>query len=354
MGSWNGTCAISNLHITLGTDVVVFMLLKSRDGTSLCHSNAFYDVCPIPFYGKYDDYGGVEDCFGFGLNIVLEEIRNQLYEFGQGPNSFHDTEVNRGNFDIDRLFKADNESRLGIQHLYHWDQDGADLGELERKRTEGESLTNSQIFEMNRLSAKIKQEDTFRQVTHIIVHCDIFRSIMDTWYVEEYVGEELGQCGHGNRYTHTYFKEVEHSISELIARKQAKKAEIEKKQKELAGTPMSNFTYRTLYANDYDYNDTCLAARWMCVFNNSSSVFGLINVDFHVAEYVDSNDWDGLASFIKEALTVAWVNSYMGHTRKHWSKQTGSGGQDSDHLGHTVLANTVLKILAAENAERDE
>ena len=62
MGSWNATCAVSNLHITAGQDVVVFMLLKNNREKTFCYGNALYDVCPVAFYGKYNDYGAVEHC----------------------------------------------------------------------------------------------------------------------------------------------------------------------------------------------------------------------------------------------------------------------------------------------------
>ena len=88
MGSWNHTCAISNLHITAGQDVAVFLLLKKHNtgDSSFCYGNALYDVMPLPFYGKYDDYGGVDECHGFGLPIILEEMKSRLYKFGQGAN----------------------------------------------------------------------------------------------------------------------------------------------------------------------------------------------------------------------------------------------------------------------------
>lgn len=127
MGNWNHTCAVSNLHITAGQKVVVFMLLKNKNDRTFCHGNALYDVCPIPFYGEYDDYGSVENCHGFGLNIVIEAIRNRLYRFGQGPNQYHDCEVNKDNFNIEKMFEADHEDRLGIEHLSTWDIDAHQL-----------------------------------------------------------------------------------------------------------------------------------------------------------------------------------------------------------------------------------
>ena len=34
MGSWNGTCAVSNMHIHSGQEVAVFMLLEIKEKKS--------------------------------------------------------------------------------------------------------------------------------------------------------------------------------------------------------------------------------------------------------------------------------------------------------------------------------
>ena len=123
MGCWNGTCAISNLYIEGGQDVVVFRLLKNNETLSFCYTNALYDVSPIPFYGIYDYYGGVESCHGAGLPVVLDAIKERLYKFGTGANQYHDIPVNKENFDIDMLFSANLEDRLGIESMETWSTD---------------------------------------------------------------------------------------------------------------------------------------------------------------------------------------------------------------------------------------
>ena len=76
--------------------------------------------------------------------------------------------------------------------------------------------------------------------------------------------------------------------------------------------------YRLLSKYDHDeWNDPNLAARWMNGFSSSgSNVWDLINVKEHVSEYVEADDWEGLAKFVHEALTAAWINSFMSYTRK--------------------------------------
>lgn len=347
MGSWNGTCAVSNLHVHAGQKVAVFLLLENKNKRSFCYGNAMYDVCPIPFYGEYNDYGAVENCHGFGLNIVLKELRDRLYEFGQGPNSAHDTPVNKGNFDIDMLFEADHEDRLGIQETSRWNDDEYDQRELEKQRLE-KGLTESQQFELDRLANKIKQVDTFRRVTHVIIHGDVFDDIMTKWYIEDYVGGGLGTQGYNKNYNHIYFKDIVDSIPEYIA---AKKKQIE----ELTSiTDAQSKALRRMMMRD-EWNSPNIATKWLNNFNRGSSMeFGLVPVEELISEYIDAGDWDGLAEFVKETLTGAWVNSFMSYTRKAWAQTSGKGSQNSEELGYRVLVNSMTRILDAEKAEQEE
>lgn len=342
MGCWNHTCAVSNLHIHAGQDVVVFMLGKQMSNASFSYGNALYEVCPVPFYGKYDDYGGVEDCHGFGLNIVVEAMREQLYEFGQGPNEYHDIEVNRDNLDVAKMFEADHEDRLAIQYHSSWVEDSYQLGELRRLDADN-TLTKSQQFELDRLSSKLKKQDTCRPVTHAVVHGDIFRSIMNDWYIEQYVGDGKGNTGYDNNYIHLYFRDIEATIPEYVRRI---KSHID-----------TNSSYMGL-RNFFEYRDSCTAGSWMSTFRGGESdVWFLIDVNDMVVEIIrhgGENRWDTLAKFAKEVLTAAWVNSFMCYTRKLWTKQTGVGSQSNDALGYRVLANSMLSILKAEQAENEE
>lgn len=361
MGSWNHTCAVSNLHIHAGTDVTVFLLVKkySTEAGSFCYGNALYDVVPLPFYGKYDDYGGVEDCHGFGLPIILETLKKRLYKFGQGPNSCHDCVVTPELLDVEMLFEADHEGRLGIDDPAYWDHDTYDKRELENLRDE-KGLTEMQQFELDRLAAKIKKQDSFREVTHVVIHGDIFKAIMEKWYIEEYAGEGKGDKGYKNSYRHIYFKDLVDSIPEYISRRKAAEEENMRQIRELqdidkdADPEKFHALYRLIARADRDdWNDPCLAIRWMNYFSSGggSSVWDLIEVKDVARTYIENKDWDNLEKFVREAFTAAWVNSFMSHTRKIWVKQSGQGSQNSEPLGYTVLAQATLDILEAERRE---
>lgn len=349
MGSWNSTCATSNLHIHLGQKVAVFMLLENQEKKSFCYSNALYDLCPIPFYGEYNSYGAVDSTHGFGLPLVIDAIKDRLYEFGQGPNSSHDIIVRKSDFDENLMFEADHEDRLGIEEHMSWNNDSYQHNALERQRDEKE-LTSDQQFELDRLAAKLKKVDTFRRVTHVVIHGDIFNDIMKKWYIESYVGEHKGTEGYNNCYTHTYFKDIVDSIPDYV---NACKKDFENSKKD--ENPGLTRLMKGFGTDHSARNSTNLATRWITNFDrNSNSEYGLINVKKYITEYIDAENWDDLALFVKEALTGAWVNAFMVDTRKLWTRQTGLGSQSSVHLGYNVLINSMTNILKAEEEEFGE
>lgn len=346
MGSWYGTCAISNLHIKSGQDVAVFILLENKEKKTFCYENALYDLCPIPFYGKYNDYGAVEECHGIGMDIIVDELRNRLYEFGQGPNSCHDIPVNKANFNIEMLFEADHEDRLGIEdsHSYNYNQDKHDLRGLEKKKAE-DGLTDSQQFELDRLANKIKKIDTFRRATHVIVHGDIFRDIMEKRFIETYVGSNNGNTGYDNAYRKVSFKDIAQSIPTFI-----------EKLKALTGGIYDPITQ--LIRNETrseNFNDRVLAMSWMeNALRNNNGGHGFIRLIERMTDYVDNKEWDQLSEFMHEIITVAWINDFMSGTRKVWTQTCGKGSQNQDHGDYRFLIQSMTDALDKEKKEYDE
>lgn len=64
MGSWNGTCALTNLSIFSDDRVVVMLLVKSgrpgEPGGGYCARQAEWQPFHVPMRGVYDDYGAAE------------------------------------------------------------------------------------------------------------------------------------------------------------------------------------------------------------------------------------------------------------------------------------------------------
>lgn len=348
MGSWNHTCSISNLHVLAGQDVAVFMLARNNSnyGTP-------WAVCPIPFYGKYDDYGGVDECHGEGMNIVVEAIRSQLYELGEGANQYHECEVRKDSFDIDVLFKADQADRLFVEdYPFAWDADDYARRKLEEQASES-TLSASQQFELDRLANAISRKvDPRRRVTHVVVHQAVLDEIMANWYIEDYVGEGNGTTGYGKSYNHVYFKDVIDSVPEFIER-------LKTAHREKGILPSRSFSPRSLdttLRNEFDYNSTCYAGRYLAglVTSSEKPQYALIDIGDTVSSILNKEDLESLERFVRELLVGFWVNSFMNYTRKTWVSTKGRGSQSQEHLGYTVLANAVLKVLKDERKEWDE
>lgn len=65
MGCWNATCYISKLPIHAGEKVAVILtrkaLAESDDSPHKCYPAESYIPFGYPIFGKYNDYGGIED-----------------------------------------------------------------------------------------------------------------------------------------------------------------------------------------------------------------------------------------------------------------------------------------------------
>lgn len=77
MGSWNGTCGLSQLPIICGDDVAIFLMTKNKhnkeDFVGCVGSDNFYKPVSPPVFGVYDDYGRV-------ANVIADKrIIDKLY-----------------------------------------------------------------------------------------------------------------------------------------------------------------------------------------------------------------------------------------------------------------------------------
>jgi hypothetical protein len=86
MGSWDETCALSNLPIMVGEEVVYLLLTqnphKDHIGRTGCYYNDFFFVRSTPLYGTYNDYGTVHFHHGQEviINLILEGFKIDLIE----------------------------------------------------------------------------------------------------------------------------------------------------------------------------------------------------------------------------------------------------------------------------------
>lgn len=86
MGSWNGTCAISNLPIEAGTPIKLVILRRQRFGKIMKPSSGYVystDIFAPAFLaieGKYNDYGGIEDIVEDWNSKLIPVLLQMLFE----------------------------------------------------------------------------------------------------------------------------------------------------------------------------------------------------------------------------------------------------------------------------------
>lgn len=311
MGSWNKTCAVSNLHITAGQRVVIFMLGKQPKQYDFCYVNSYYEVCMLPFYGEYNDYGAAENCSGVGMNYIVDALRNTLVEMEQGENPYHEIEAKKNTFNLEQLFELDHCGRLSVEGR-EWP-----IGEA-------------------------------RAVTHVQIHGDVFDYIIENHTVEEHI------CVDGQYNSYNYkFKDVIADIPEYIARL---RAEIKSLEKIGDGQPeyrkmMSQRTTEMLFK----YEESNLAGKWLTFssYGGSFQPFLISGANLIIDEAQKMDD-EQLANLLIEFLKGMWINSFMTVTRKAWVKPTGEGSQNEGHTGFDTLIGAMQTVLSKEKIENDK
>ncbi|KAI9549452.1 hypothetical protein GHT06_001852 [Daphnia sinensis] len=176
MGCWSKTCGLSNLHITAGTPVYVFVLEDSRAGDH-CYSTNLFKPLLLPFESEYNDYGGGENSSGVAFELIMDGIKSRLVEVPLGENKYHDIAITKEKFDEELFFEAVHEDRLSISSYGSTDP------------------TNLQFV-------------MFRK--------DVVDDILENRVIEKYVGDGKGTCGYGNNYISYKFADVVADVKSLL------------------------------------------------------------------------------------------------------------------------------------------
>ena len=88
MGCWNQTCSLTTLPITYGDEIVLIPLVENYNNPIAgltYYVNDNYEVFGLPIYGKYNDYGGIEDVNTHPSNIKFY-TESQLFEYKTNRN----------------------------------------------------------------------------------------------------------------------------------------------------------------------------------------------------------------------------------------------------------------------------
>jgi hypothetical protein len=118
MGSWNETCAISNLPILAGDDVKLLLLKRSPYADDMGRyngvANATEQFIPIlsPISGKYNDYGNIEDIVEDSSYELLNNFLTKNH-----TNMVDDDGESTTDFDLETVI--DSIAQYELKHMVH-------------------------------------------------------------------------------------------------------------------------------------------------------------------------------------------------------------------------------------------
>lgn len=307
MGCWSKTCGLSNLHITAGTPVYVFVLEDARDDSN-CYSTSLFSPLLLPFESEYDDYGGGENSSGPAFNMIMGSIKNHLVEMELGDNQYHDIAVTKEAFGEKLFFEAVHENRLSYKTPFS---------------REGKKLS----FTM------------FRK--------DIVDSILENRVIESYVGEGKGtfaKYGDEKNYIRYHFKDIVADVKPLLESMLLQIAEAEESVKMYM---LMNGLDGVVFKNKGN-----LAANWLR--GDSHRYSRIVNIRDMISTGLEAGTPDALArleELLIEHLKALFIDSFMHEARKTWIPGGHEGSQSQCASAHRLLCSSIISVLDKEAAE---
>lgn len=334
MGSWNSTCAVSNLHIRSGQEVVVFMIEKNhKEREDFCYTNSLYQLCYMPFFGKNNSYGEAEDCHGAGLNLLIEDIRENLLEIELGENKYHDIEIKKDGFNVEMLFEADHESRLFLTT----EEDYFDYEHNVLKHFMEKEKTGQLLDEEVQLKARLEKNlengvAPGQRITHIQIHGNVFNDILEKFYLEDYIDNGKGSYKNVKYYFEDILKDIPAVVEALQAQKNT-----------------STFDLFSLHGLEKNF-----VGKFFNRINTYDTARTLSPMKTIKKMAKDNKSNEEIEAVIVDFMKGKWLSSFMSATRKMYIPQCGAGSQSENLQAYEVLTKSVASIIKAEKKERKQ
>lgn len=303
MGSWYKTCGLSNLHITPGTPVYVFVLEQGKNDSN-CYTTSLYSPLLLPFESEYNDYGGGENSHGVAFDLIMNGIKKHLHEMELGENQYHDIAVTKEGFNEQMFFDAVHENRLFREGNY------ADPVPLS--------------FTM------------FRK--------DVVEHILEHRVIEDYVGNGQGTCGYNNNYVQYKFKDVIAEIRPLLNEAMTILAKCD--EDERAFKSSGGFEYM------FNYGHPNRAYKWLK--GDSYRYSRVVDMKRVISKGLSIGTLEAintLEAILTEHLKAIFIDGFMHSARKTWIPGGHEGSQSRSGSALRLLAGATLAVLDREKAE---
>jgi len=307
MGSWNGTCMISNLPINWGDEIKLVIIRKNYGFNRLDLSGGYVYATDIftpsflPLSGKYNDYGMIEDIVEdwnyvfiegllksqFGKEIIVDGEKKKDWNLYDVLEGIERNDLQYTGVDEEEIFRVE----LARTALKHYKNDG---------------YTKDSVIKEYEEIAKIditKQLKTANS-SFVMIRQDIWDHV-----IENYKGE----------YYNTHSEDYD-----TITAKQWCKQEW----------------------------DDCIKKKREHQLFTRHTTGGILKPEVH-GKLVRKG------KKIREDMFKQWsefviMASYLGGTRKGWMPQPGAGSQSECWEEYKILANKMIEIADEKLKEYEE
>lgn len=307
MGCWNETDVLTNLPISHGEEVVALLLIQpnffEHHG---CHHHQYWHCGLFTFEGKYNDYGGIEDCKGAMLKPIISFLKSELQEFEKGENQYHDIEVKKKDFNEELMFKADHEGRLYLRKDPIW---AANMKKFEAVVTPP----------VRQVKITMTRRSTLDQ---------LLKAYVQQIYVPQPPPVDYTKPSVYRPYT---FEDVKREMEEVLTVAQSD-------DKYSMISPGAAVMMRNRKAGKEDANRVALYIENMFNFNPMKSML----TDLLYPPKGGKVSKARLETIVEQLATWYWLDSWMRDARRMWCPQSGSGSQDQETNAQEALANVVI------------
>lgn len=302
MGSWNGTCGLTQLPIQQGDKVALFVLKRDRfpstSGGGFVYSYNQYSPICVPIFGEYDDYGGVE-------NIYKNE-------------------------------------EVAYAHLMYLLEDGKmpyNQKELERQKSIG-PIIDKKPQNLKQFINDFIERGVFEGIGFMMVHESVYQDVLKemnsrkpykrTATKKQLLMEDLNKYLDESKRKQNLLQEAKEQLY-LLKEKREKTVEEEKILKQLEETvfkaEMNNFG-RNGNPNNQVFG----------FYHSYEGNFELLQNLLHMAVFHDDSDYH------ESLIDLIMFNHVVNFMRKMWIPQVGTGSGSGEYQLHTVLAYSIVEF----------
>ncbi len=277
-------------------------LIKTRPEMGSCAPTEHYYPAPVMIYGKYDDYGGMENCHGSEIDYLLKEfIDNYTLEEGTSAETFTRTGDSGGLYFADintftKKLKGKKDAGIPVQHA------AIKMSVLNR-------FLDQYYFTNYHILKNPDPEKKFDQDNYVPINYEFLCNLIPAYIIK------LKE--------HIHYDEDDPGLRRII------------------WEPVPN----------PDWEDPDILGRWIHSFTKD------VVQDYYRGSFTDrlqelarNNKDEELTSCLQEFCKYMLIYSYMNFARRVYIRPQCSS-QETDPIAHVLMANITLDVVEQQRIE---